>query len=81
MAVANIVGSNIFNVLLILGVTALIRPLRVDPGLLEQDMPVMLLFAVVLVPFARFGQRLSRTHGALLLGAYAIYLLLLVAAP
>ncbi|MGE0453467.1 MAG: calcium/sodium antiporter [Vicinamibacteria bacterium] len=77
LAIANVVGSNIFNLLLILGSTASIAPLRVDPALLRQDMPVMAGFALLLVPLAGLGRRLGRRGGVILCLAYASYLYLL----
>ncbi len=76
LAVANVVGSNVFNLLLILGVTATIRPLRVDAALLHQDMAAMLVFALLLIPLAAFDRRLGRFDGLLLCLGYASYLAL-----
>lgn len=73
MAVANIVGSNLFNLLGILGVTALIRPLAVDPAMLRFDIPVMIGFALLLLPMLR-DLVLSRAEGGVLLACYAAYL-------
>jgi len=77
MAVANVVGSNIFNILFILGVTATIRPLGVSRGMLGLDMPVMLGFGLLLVPLVRFDARLTRRDGLVLCAAYLGYLVLL----
>lgn len=65
----NVVGSNIFNLLGILSVTALVRPIPVAERLLSFDFPVMLGFALVLVVFGLRG-RLPRWASALLLVAY-----------
>ena len=73
MAVSNVVGSNIFNVLLILGVTGLIRPISVHPRMVELDLWVMLAFSVALLPLVLRG-RVSRRSGAGLLIAYVGYL-------
>lgn len=74
VAVGNILGSNIFNLLGILGVSALLQPLPVHPRILQFDQWVMLGSAVVLFIFLHTGRRLSRTEGALLLAAYAVYI-------
>lgn len=66
----NVVGSNIFNLLGILGVTALVRPIPVQERLLSFDFPVMLGFALVLVVFGLRG-RLPRWASVLLLLAYS----------
>lgn len=76
MAVTNIVGSNILNLLLILGVTGLIRPIRVSPRLVGVDMWVMMGVSLLLYPLVVRHGRLSRGGGALLLVGYALYLLL-----
>jgi cation:H+ antiporter len=73
LAIGNVVGSNIFNVLGILGVTALARPL-VPGGIGPVDLGVMCVLAVALLPLLRTGFRLDRWEGGLLLLAYAGYL-------
>jgi len=74
MAVTNIVGSNIFNLLLILGVTGLIRPIAVHPGIVSLDMWVMMGIAVLLFPLVIRDAELSRRDGLLFLGAYLVYI-------
>ena len=72
IAVGNIVGSNIFNILGILGTAALVRPLQ-NTGMSAVDLGLMIALAVLLLPLARSGWRLSRWEGALLLVIYAGY--------
>jgi cation:H+ antiporter len=72
IAVGNLVGSNIFNLLAILGTSAVARPLRAE-GILVADYVVMLAAALILFPLARSGQRLSRAEAVLLLLGYAGY--------
>ena len=74
VAFGNVVGSNIFNVLGILGVTALVAPLPVPAEIARRDIWVMLAAALALTLFAVTGWRLSRREGAALLAAYAVYL-------
>jgi cation:H+ antiporter len=74
IAIGNIVGSNIFNLLLILGLSSTIRPVPVPPGGLG-DLLFMVGFSVVLMPFAFTGRRLVRLEGAALLAAYVGYVL------
>jgi cation:H+ antiporter len=81
VAFGNIVGSNIFNVLGILGVTALVQPLAVPASIARFDVWVMLAVAVVGIAFAITGWRLSRLEGGLLLGAYALYVGVIFAWP
>ncbi|OUC06683.1 sodium:calcium antiporter [Litorilinea aerophila] len=73
IAVGNVVGSNIFNILGILGVTAMVRPV-LAPGISRLDLGVMVAYAVVLLPLLWSGQRLDRREGLLLVGGYLAYL-------
>ncbi|MBU0616936.1 MAG: calcium/sodium antiporter [Planctomycetes bacterium] len=78
IAIGNIIGSNIFNILAVIGVTSVFFPLDVGRETLYFDAPVML-FAVVLSFWVlRTGHRIVRREGALLLGIYAVYLVLLL---
>ncbi len=74
IAVGNVVGSNLFNLLLVLGVTTLITDVPLpETGL--TSLFVMTAFAVVLIPMSRtHGQRLSRAEGAALLACYVGYM-------
>jgi cation:H+ antiporter len=72
IALGNVVGSNIFNVLGILGVTGLVRPLPLPPGA-GLDLLVMIAVALLVLPLARSGLRLHRWEGAVLLGLYGVY--------
>jgi cation:H+ antiporter len=74
VAIANMIGSNIFNVLGILGVTALVRPVPVADAVLRVDLWWMLGTAVLLLPLLYTGARLSRVEGGLLVAAYGAYL-------
>lgn len=78
IAVGNIVGSNIFNVLLVLGVVSLIQPIAVDPVLLFKDGIIMILFSVAFILFATMGKKIRRWEGAVLFFGYIIYLLYLL---
>ena len=78
VAVANMIGSNIFNILGILGVTALMAPVPVAPALVRSDMWWMIGTSLLLLPLMRSGARLARAEGALLLGTYGVYLVVLL---
>jgi len=78
IAVGNIVGSNIFNILGILGVSAMITPLS-SSGITGVDLAVMAAFALGLWVFSATGHRISRTEGLLMLVPYAGYVVWLVA--
>lgn len=73
VAIGNILGSNIFNLLGILGISALLQPLPVHHRILQFDQWVMLGTSLVLLLFLYTGNRLSRLEGGLLLVGYAAY--------
>jgi len=74
IAVANVIGSNIFNVLGIAGITSLIQPIPVAGQLLSRDMLWMVGFSIILFPLMRTGLRISRLEGALLFAGFAVYM-------
>ncbi|MDZ7800942.1 MAG: calcium/sodium antiporter [Trueperaceae bacterium] len=74
IALGNVVGSNVFNVLGILGVTAAIRPIEVPLEALAPDLAVMMAFSVVLWVFLATGLRLGRREAGLLLALYAAFM-------
>jgi cation:H+ antiporter len=78
VAFGNIVGSNIFNVLGIAGLTATVTPLSVPPEIAGFDIWVMLGAAVLLVVFAATGWRVNRWEGMAFLAAYLTYLVFLL---
>lgn len=73
IALGNIVGSNVFNILGILGISSLVAPLQAE-GISHVDLGVMLAFSVVLLPIIATGRRFERWEGALLLAGYGGYL-------
>lgn len=73
LALGNVIGSNIFNILCILGVTTMIAPLPVPAQMLRLDLCVMLAAAVILWPFLFRGIRIGRAAGGALLVAYGAY--------
>ena len=74
VALGNIIGSNIYNVLGILGITALVAPIRVPPEIIRLDIWVMVAATALVVLFVRTGMRIVRLEGLALLLAYAVYL-------
>lgn len=74
LALGNIIGSNIFNVTAILGVTALVRPVAVPDSILRVDLWVMLGAAALLLAFAWTGRRIRRWEGLVLLALYGGYM-------
>lgn len=80
IAVGNVVGSNIFNILAVLGISASVAPgdLAVAPAMLAFDIPVMLAVAVACLPVFFSGSAISRWEGFLFLALYLAYTLYLI---
>lgn len=81
IAVGNIIGSNIFNILAVLGAAAVVAPdgIAVSPAALDFDIPVMIAVAVACLPIFFSGQIIARWEAVVFLGyylAYALYLML-----
>ena len=74
VALGNVLGSNIYNVLGIGGATALIAPTSIPPEIARFDNPIMLAVSLVLMLFAWTGWRIGRREGVVLLVGYAAYL-------
>lgn len=77
IAIGNIIGSNIFNILSVLGITAIIKPIVVqNQALVQYDFPVSVLLTVLIIPLMGLFKvdRLDRLEGALLLGLYVIFI-------
>jgi len=73
IVVGNIIGSNIANLLLILGMTSFILPIDIDPGLIQFEFLVMIAFSIMILPFA-MNRELSRTESAFFLGSYLAFI-------
>jgi len=75
IAVGNIVGSNIFNLLCVLGLAGLVspQPIPIDPNALSFDFPVMLAVTIACLPIFFAGYRISRWNGALFFFYYLAY--------
>ncbi|GAA3859426.1 calcium/sodium antiporter [Celeribacter arenosi] len=78
VAFGNIIGSNIFNLLGILGTTAILTPIAVPAEILRMDIWVMVAATVLMLVFARTGWHLSRKEGIIFLALYAAYTTTLV---
>ncbi len=82
IAVGNVVGSGIFNILAIAGIASMVTPggLEVAPALIRFDIPVMIAVALACLPIFASGHLIARWEGALFLGYYAAYVLYLILA-
>ncbi|MDD2049004.1 calcium/sodium antiporter [Pseudomonas putida] len=81
IAVGNVIGSNLFNLLAVLGLTAVVapEPLSISPNALDFDLPVMLGVAALSLPVFYSGYRVTRAEGLVFLGLYLAYGLHVVA--
>jgi cation:H+ antiporter len=78
MALGNVVGSNIFNILAILGITSIVTPLSIPPEMLRLDLWVMLGTSLLMAPFLFKGIPLTRPVGAVFLALYGAYVWVLL---
>lgn len=78
LALGNVIGSNIANIALVLGATALIAPLAIEKDFFKFNWPWMMAFSVLLYVLLLSGNNLVRWEGAVLLGAIILFLFLLI---
>jgi len=78
VALGNVIGSNMFNLLAIIGITALVGPIPVDPEFLRFDLWVMLGASLLIIPFVFFKQDIGRIWGVVLTGLYLAYVTLVL---
>lgn len=78
IAIGNVVGSNIFNILCVLGFSALVTPVNVAPAALSFDIPVMIWVAVACLPIFFTGLTIARWEGLFFLFFYIAYTIYLV---
>ena len=73
LLIGNVIGSNMFNLFMVLGLTGLLKPFSLSADLLHRDLPVMLAFTLVLIPILHKTGGTRRIHGVFLLGGYLVY--------
>lgn len=78
VALGNVIGSNMFNLLAIVGIATLVGPIPVDPEFLEFDLWVMLGASLLLIPFVFFRLDITKIWGGILTAAYLIYVLIVL---
>lgn len=76
VAIGNVIGSNMFNLLAIIGIASLVGPLPVDPEFLRFDLWVMLAASLLLIPFVFFKRDITLLWGVLLTLLYVIYVVI-----
>ncbi len=74
LALGNVLGSNLFNMLAIVGITAMVTPLSIPGEILRLDIWVMLAATAVLLPFVIWGLPIGRRTGIAFVAAYAAYI-------
>ncbi len=77
-SVGNVVGSNIYNVLAVIGILALLTPIEVSAGVRAFEFPALVAITVVVVGLMYRGERLSRADGAVLVAGYVAFVYLLI---
>lgn len=78
VAIGNVIGSNVFNLLAIIGVAVFVGPIPVDPTILRFDLWVMLAASIVLAPFVFFRWPMGRAVGLAFSALYVGYMVLLL---
>ncbi len=78
ISVGNIVGSNIFNILFVLGIVALIRPIAIDASILRFELPVLIIFSISLFVVLKTQYRITRKEGLVLFLGYVTFLFFLL---
>jgi len=78
IAIGNLMGSNIFNILSILGITSIIQPIAVNQQIVSKDMLWMLAITVLIFPMMLIKRKVSRIEGGILLAVYGYYIYLVV---
>lgn len=78
MAISNVVGSNIFNLMVVCGVCSVVTPLSVKASTLKREFPISILAAVALIAMGYMGMEIGRAEGVLLLAGFITFLAWLV---
>ncbi len=74
ISIGNLIGSNLFNIMAVIGITAIIKPISVEQSVIDYDFIWMLAIALALLPMMLIGKRLGRFKGFLLLSSYVAYI-------
>ncbi len=78
VALGNVIGSNMFNLLAIIGITTMVGPIPVDPEFLAFDLWVMLGASLLIIPFVFFNRDITRRWGIVLTALYVIYVIVVL---
>lgn len=78
ISIGNLIGSNIFNILAIVGITALVKPIEVGAEIMTNEMYWFLGISLIVAPILFLGSKISRTKGAILLLLYSLFIFQLI---
>ncbi len=78
ISIGNLIGSNIFNIMAVVGITGIVKPISVDQAVINNDMLWMLAISALLLPLMLIGKKLGRFKGFLLFATYVVYITLIV---
>jgi cation:H+ antiporter len=78
ISVGNLIGSNIFNIMAVLGITSMVTPIAVEDSVLTFDMYWVIGIALAMLPILFIGKRIGRLKGVLLLATYITYIVLVI---
>jgi len=78
ISIGNVIGSNIFNILLVLGLVSLVRPITVERSILRFELPLLIVFSIGVSLFMRTKNTLSRWEAGLLFLSYIVFIVLLI---
>ena len=76
ISIGNIVGSNLFNICLVMGTVGLLNPMKIDKSLLNFEFPAMFLISIILFTIVFFKHRISRKTGLFLIIFFIVYLII-----
>ncbi|MCT4581681.1 MAG: calcium/sodium antiporter [Flavobacteriales bacterium] len=78
ISVGNLIGSNLFNIMAVLGITSMVTPISVEQSVLSFDMFWVVGIALAMLPILFIGKKIGRIKGVLLLGSYVSYILIVL---
>ena len=76
VAIANVIGSNIFNILAVIGITAIVHPLKISPSIQTVDLPIMVVSSLLLARFLIWHRSIGRIAGVVFILCYAAFAVL-----
>lgn len=77
ISVGNLIGSNIFNIMIVLGITSMVKPIGVEPNVISWDILWMIGIALAMLPMMIFRNKIGRLSGVVLLLTYVTYIVTL----